>query len=143
MTANASRDDPSVVVVVGSPDGTGPVAPLEERARSIGPGDGIEIIVIAGPDTGEAEISAAVARLRHDRSLDAVARLVPVTDAIKTVAPDGLVTETLERSRLGHLGVPLAVRRSVLETALQRRDPERPGDLMGLLVSQIDAPGVL
>jgi hypothetical protein len=60
-------------------------------------------------------VDALVARLRADPSLDAAGTFVPVLDAVKTVGSDGTVTGGVDRTFLGHLGRPLAVRRQALD----------------------------
>lgn len=61
-------------------------------------------------------MGSMVARLQADHDLDAVGPIVPVADAHKVVDVDEIVVETLDRSTLGYLGRPAAVRRAALES---------------------------
>ena len=78
-----------------------------------------DIVIVLGDAPGELSsglAEAMVARLHDEPGLDAVGPLVPVVDAHKRVDADGMIVETLDRSRLAHLGHPAAVRRRALES---------------------------
>jgi hypothetical protein len=75
-----------------------------------------EIVLLPGTEpVAPALVNALIARLYADPSLDAAGMLVPVLDAVKSVGPDGTVTRGVDRTFLGHVGRPLAVRRRALD----------------------------
>jgi 2-C-methyl-D-erythritol 4-phosphate cytidylyltransferase len=75
-----------------------------------------DIVVLVGDgEIDDERIATLVERLRRDASLDATGHLVPVVDAVKEVDHRDQVVSTLDRSRLGHLGLPLAVRRRAID----------------------------
>jgi hypothetical protein len=59
--------------------------------------------------------------------VDAIVSMAPVTDAIKRVDADGLVVETVDRSELRSLMLPLMIRVGSVRAALTGRDG---GDLV-------------
>jgi 2-C-methyl-D-erythritol 4-phosphate cytidylyltransferase len=103
----------AILVVAGGHDRT------ESVARALGVVDESVWIVLvhdaaralAPPDLVERVISAVSA------GADAVVPVLPVTDTIKLLAPDGRVTGTLDRGSLGAVQTPQGFRRAVLVRA--------------------------
>jgi hypothetical protein len=99
----------------------------------------VDLVILA-----EGPVTAAVAAALTSSGLPA-ATGVPGTDAVKRVV-DGMVVDTLDRTRLYVLRLPAAVERSVLITALDGchgetclvADLVAPGDTLPVLV---DADG--
>lgn len=77
--------------------------------------DAVEIVVVAPVGSEPHAWAAAVERLGTAAELDAAAPWMPVTDAVKEVGDDGRVIATVDRSSLVAPGLPLAVRRHVVE----------------------------
>ncbi len=123
-------------------------AGIEEIVVAAPPGTVLDgVTVVPGGATRSASVRAALAAapagedvVVHDAArplvtpehfraaLDALAgadcavAAAPVTDTVKDAGPDRLVTATLDRSRLWAIQTPQAVRRAVLERALDVDD---------------------
>jgi len=84
-------------------------------------GDPVIVHDAARPLVTAQAFQAALDELgRHD--CDAVIAAAPVTDTIKEVAADGVVTRTLDRSVLWAVQTPQVFRRAALERALAAPD---------------------
>ncbi len=140
---------PSVgCLVIAAPPGD--VAGVRDMLRDVPPGH-VDVIVVAGGDTRQASVAAALAAvpapypivLVHDaaRALapphlvervaaavraghDAVVPALPVVDTIRTVGPDEVALGTVDRSVLRAVQTPQGFRREVLTAAhAAARDP--------------------
>ncbi|HEV7163236.1 MAG TPA: 2-C-methyl-D-erythritol 4-phosphate cytidylyltransferase [Solirubrobacteraceae bacterium] len=67
---------------------------------------------------------AVIAALERDEQADAAIAAAPVTDTVKRVDADRMVTETLDRSQLWAVQTPQVFRRAALERALAVEDDE-------------------
>jgi 2-C-methyl-D-erythritol 4-phosphate cytidylyltransferase len=123
-------------------------AGIEEIVVAAPPGTVLDgVIVVPGGATRSASVRAALAAapagedvVVHDAArplvtpehfraalhaladADCAIAAAPVTDTVKEAGPDRLVTATLDRSRLWAIQTPQAVRRAVLERALDVDD---------------------
>jgi 2-C-methyl-D-erythritol 4-phosphate cytidylyltransferase len=123
-------------------------AGIEEIVVAAPPGTVLDgLIVVPGGATRSASVRAALAAapagedvVVHDAArplvtpehfraalhaladADCAIAAAPVTDTVKEAGPDRLVTATLDRSRLWAIQTPQAVRRAVLERALDVDD---------------------
>ena len=100
----------------------------------------------ARPLVGPELIDRAVELLESSPGVDAVIAAAPVTDTIKSVAADGRVERTLDRSGLRAVQTPQVFRRTVLTRAIAGGDPENATDDASLIeqaggsVVVIDSP---
>jgi 2-C-methyl-D-erythritol 4-phosphate cytidylyltransferase len=69
--------------------------------------------------------------------VDATARVVPVTDAIKLVDVDGLIVDTIDRNQLRTLSMPITIRVGSLRRSLEGRPAEELIDPVSLLTSDL------
>jgi len=110
-----------------APAGTIGVAGGEHRSQSVraalnaAAGDPVIVHDAARPLVTAQAFQAALDELaRH--GCDAVIAAAPVTDTIKQVSADGVVTSTLDRSTLWAVQTPQVFRRAALERALAAPD---------------------
>lgn len=129
-----------------------PADQLEEVRAMLGQADfGSDILVVSGGETRQESVARALIVLPDDVDVvlvhDAARPLVPpetvaavvsevrrgapavvpgisVTDTIKVVDPDGLVTQTLDRASLRGIQTPQGFRRSILQAAHAAVDPD-------------------
>jgi 2-C-methyl-D-erythritol 4-phosphate cytidylyltransferase len=112
-----------------APEGTSGVRGGRVRSESVrlalaaaGPGDPVLIHDAARPLlTGELA-QATIGALEADETLDGAIAAVPMTDTVKRVTSDGVVTETLARDELWGVQTPQVFRRAALERALDVPD---------------------
>ncbi len=110
--------EPGIVTVEGG----------ETRSHSVANGlaaikadGGAEMLVVhdaARPLVSSALIDAAVIGLDADTELHALIAAAPMTDTVKRLGADGVVTETLDRSELVSVQTPQVFRVSLLEQAI-------------------------
>jgi 2-C-methyl-D-erythritol 4-phosphate cytidylyltransferase len=87
-----------------------------------GPGNPVLVHDAARPLlTGELA-QATIGALEADETLDGAIAAVPMTDTVKRVTSDGMVTETLARDELWGVQTPQVFRRAALERALDVSD---------------------
>jgi 2-C-methyl-D-erythritol 4-phosphate cytidylyltransferase len=86
-----------------------------------GPGDPVLVHDAARPLLSVTLAQAVIDAVGVD-GVDAAIAACPVTDTIKRVGEDGVVSETLERSSLWAVQTPQVFRREVLERALEVPD---------------------
>jgi 2-C-methyl-D-erythritol 4-phosphate cytidylyltransferase len=138
--------EPGIVTVDGG----------ESRSHSVANGlaairaDGISPIVVihdaARPLVSPALIDAAVIGLDADAELHALIAAAPMTDTVKRLGEDGIVSETLERSELVSVQTPQVFRLEMLEQAIATGDLAAATDdaslveLAGGAVGVIEAP---
>ena len=103
---------------VGVPGGATRSASVRAALDAAGDGD-VVVHDAARPLVEPALFTAALAALE---GADAAVAAAQATDTIKEAGPDHRVTATLDRSRLWAIQTPQAVRRSVLERALDVGD---------------------
>ena len=90
---------------------------------------------------------AAVSTLAGDPDLDGVIVAAPVSDTVKRVAPDGTVSETIDRSELMAARTPQVFRRESLERAFATGDLASATDDASLVeaaggrVATLELPG--
>jgi len=111
------------------PEGTSGVRGGRVRSESVrlalaaaGPGDPVLVHDAARPLlTGELA-QATIGALEADETLDGAIAAVAMTDTVKRVTSDGVVTETLARDELWGVQTPQVFRRAALERALDVPD---------------------
>jgi 2-C-methyl-D-erythritol 4-phosphate cytidylyltransferase len=133
----------AAVVVEGGATRSDSVAAGLEVAES-------DIVVIhdaARPMVTPELFDAAISALAGDSDLDGVIVAAPVSDTVKQVGPDGLVSRTLDRSELMAARTPQVFRREALVKAFQAGDLASATDDASLVeaaggrVAAIDLPG--
>lgn len=138
----------SIVVAVppgGAADFVIPEATLVEggdsRSKSVANGLATvktEFVVVhdaARPLVTPELIDSAVEALVRAPGVDAVIAAAPVTDTIKRVGPDGVVTRTLDRSELRSVQTPQVFRAEVLRRAIASGDVASATDDASLIES--------
>jgi 2-C-methyl-D-erythritol 4-phosphate cytidylyltransferase len=103
---------------IGVPGGVTRSASVRAGLAAAPPGD-VVVHDAARPLVRAELFTRALAALAD---ADCAIAAAPVTDTIKEAGPDGLVTATLDRSRLWAIQTPQAFRRAVLERALDVGD---------------------
>jgi len=96
------------------------------EALAAAPGEADEPVVVhdaARPLLTPDIVERALATLARERC-EAVVAAVPVTDTIKAAGGDGVVEDTLDRSRLWAVQTPQVFRRGALDAALALGDEE-------------------
>ncbi len=89
-----------------------------------GPGDPVVVHDAARPLVTRELITATIAALERDETVDAAIAAIPVTDTVKRVVRGvggetlGVVSETLDRDELWAVQTPQVFRRAALERAL-------------------------
>ena len=111
---------------VEAPDGTIGVRGGAERSHSVrnalaATGEGDPVLV---HDAARPLLTAQLAErcLKAIDGADAAIAAAPVTDTTKEAGPDGIVTRTLDRSKLWAVQTPQVFRRATLEAALRQPD---------------------
>lgn len=121
---SAGLDDVVVVVPPGHPGGVpgGATRSASVRAGLAALAPGVDAVVVhdAARPLVEPELFERV--LAALDSADAAVAAAPVADTVKEAGPDGVVQQTLDRSRLWAIQTPQAFRREVLERALDVGD---------------------
>ncbi|MGK2956167.1 MAG: 2-C-methyl-D-erythritol 4-phosphate cytidylyltransferase [Solirubrobacterales bacterium] len=106
----------------------------DARSKSVANGLGrveTEFVVVhdaARPLVTPELIDAAVGALVEDADVDAVIAAAPVTDTIKRVSPDEVVTGTLDRSELRSVQTPQVFRTDALRRAIAEGDVDNATD---------------
>jgi 2-C-methyl-D-erythritol 4-phosphate cytidylyltransferase len=110
---------PGVTAVAG-----GPVRSDSVRRALAAASDGDPVLVhdAARPLITAELARAVIAALERDLSADAAIAAAPVTDTVKRVGRDGVVSETLDRSSLWGVQTPQVFRRAALARALDVPD---------------------
>jgi 2-C-methyl-D-erythritol 4-phosphate cytidylyltransferase len=119
----AGYDGSAPAGTIGVPGGAHRSLSVLAALRAV-PGDPVIVHDAARPLVRAEDFQAALDELaRH--GCDAVIAAVPVTDTIKEVSQEGVVTRTLDRSVLWAVQTPQVFRRAALERALSA-----PGDVL-------------
>jgi 2-C-methyl-D-erythritol 4-phosphate cytidylyltransferase len=98
----------------------GPVRSESVRRALAAAGEGDPVLVhdAARPLLTPELAGAVIAALEHDPLAAAAIAAAPVTDTVKLAGEDGVVAETLDRTRLWAVQTPQVFRRAALERAL-------------------------
>ena len=130
--------DPGAGVVAG-----GPTRPESVRCALVALPDDVDVVLVhdaARPFVPASVVEAVIAAVRGGH--DAVVPVLPVTDTIKRVAPDGRVLATLRRDELVAVQTPQGFLRSVLVEAHQRAADDIADDATddAVLVERLGCP---
>lgn len=113
---------------VDAPEGTTGVVGGRVRSQSVslalaaaGPGDPVLVHDAARPLVTAELIESTLAAVARD-GVDAAVAAAPITDTVKRVDHEGVVTSTLDRSTLWAVQTPQVFRRESLERALDVPD---------------------
>jgi 2-C-methyl-D-erythritol 4-phosphate cytidylyltransferase len=104
--------------VIGVDGGAARSDSVSRALAAAGEGDPVLVHDAARPLLSVALARSVIAALELDSGLDAAIAAAPVTDTIKRVDGERVVSETLERSSLWAVQTPQVFRRAALERAL-------------------------
>lgn len=120
-SGGAPLDGPQVIVVAGGAERSHSVR------RALAAAGACDVVLVhdaARPLLTAELVAGCLAALEEGGGWDAAIAAAPVTDTIKSAAPDGGVEQTLERKRLWSVQTPQVFRARALRTALERGDDE-------------------
>lgn len=135
--------EPGIVTLDGGETRSHSVARGLEAINSDGSTEMVVVHDAARPLVSPALIDAAVIGLEGDSGLHALIAAVPVTDTVKRLGADGVVTETLDRSALVSVQTPQVFRTKFLEGAIASGDLAAATDDASLIEAVGGSVGVI
>lgn len=140
----ASRfEEPGIVTVEGGETRSHSVANGLETILAEGDPGLVVVHDAARPLVDPALIDAAVIGLDSDGELHALIAAAPVTDTVKRLGSDGVVTETLDRSELVSVQTPQVFRTAFLKKAIATGDLSSATDDASLVEAAGGSVGVI
>lgn len=137
-------EEPGIVTVEGGETRSHSVANGLEAIKEAQGDPGIVVVHDAArPLVSPALIDAAVIGLDSDTGLHALIAAAPMTDTVKRLGGDGIVTETLDRSELVSVQTPQVFRAEILEKAIAAGDLASATDDASLVEAAGGAVGVI
>ncbi len=135
--------EPGIVTVDGGETRSHSVANGLEAIKESGDPGIVVVHDAARPLVNPALIDAAVIGLDSDPELHALIAAAPMTDTVKRLGADGVVTETLDRSELVSVQTPQVFRVGILERAIASGDLAAATDDASLVEAAGGAVGVI